>query len=107
MDRKLSLLVLGLALASAGLVGVACKDDSASSSDTPNDAGEGGTSSSGGPGDSGNGDSGDGGGIFCGQPAGCFCGTPTTQEQFLNRCTKATALPVNLNVKPATKTDIP
>jgi hypothetical protein len=50
----------------------------------------------------------DGGGdTACSKPAGCFCGTPTTQEQWLNRCTNAAALPVNLTVKAATQTDIP
>jgi hypothetical protein len=41
------------------------------------------------------------------KPAGCFCGTPTTQAQWLNRCTTSAALPVNLNAKPATTADIP
>ena len=41
------------------------------------------------------------------KPAGCFCGTPTTQAQWLNRCTSSAALPVNLTVKPATTADIP
>lgn len=41
------------------------------------------------------------------KPAGCFCGAPTTQAQWLNRCTSSAALPVNLTVKPATAADIP
>ena len=41
------------------------------------------------------------------KPAGCFCGTPTTQAQWLNRCTTATALPVNLTVPAATTANIP
>jgi len=47
------------------------------------------------------------GGACPNKPAGCFCGTPTTQKQFLNRCTNAAALPVTLTVPPATLTDLP
>jgi hypothetical protein len=49
----------------------------------------------------------DGGGGCTNKPVGCFCGTPATQQQFLNRCTNAAALPVTVTVKPATTADIP
>jgi hypothetical protein len=41
------------------------------------------------------------------KPVGCFCGTPTTQKEWLNRCTESTALPVNLTFTPATTANIP
>lgn len=41
------------------------------------------------------------------KPAGCFCGTPKTQADFLNRCTNAAAIQVNLTVTPATTANIP
>lgn len=92
---------------SAGAFVVACTDDSSNTS-TPTVFNPGGGTDSGTtpnetP-DSGNSTT-DGG---CpNQPAGCFCGTPTTQKEWLNRCTKSAALPVNLTVKPATTADIP
>ncbi len=103
-------LVLGAVLAIASLVVVACNDDSGTSNGTTsgnpfnNPGTDSGTTSSGGN-DSGPTPGTDGG---CpNKPAGCFCGTPTTQKEFLNRCTNAAALPVNLTPKPATTTDIP
>ncbi len=41
------------------------------------------------------------------KPSGCFCGTPTTQKEFLNRCTNAAALTVKLTPKAATTADVP
>ena len=96
------------ALVFAALTVFACSDDSSSASNTQNpfvpvDASASTTTT---------GDSGasqvtttDGG---CpSKPVGCFCGTPTTQAQWLNRCTTATALPVNLTVPAATTANVP
>ncbi len=48
------------------------------------------------------------GGVQCSnKPVGCFCGTPTTQAQFLNRCTTSTALPFTITFKAGTATDLP
>lgn len=101
IKRNSVIVAVFVVLASAAAV-VACSDDSSSTNPTPfgpsanNDSG---ASTEAGPGT-------DAGGCT-NKPAGCFCGTPTTQQQFLNRCTSAVALPVNLTVKPATVTDIP
>jgi hypothetical protein len=46
------------------------------------------------------------GGTCPNNPPNCFCGTPTTQAQFLNRCTTSKGVAVNLTVKPATTADI-
>ena len=106
MNRQVLLVCAAVFVGSFGLLAAACDDGSSGSSSgspfTPGaDSGPG--ASSGNP-DSGPGTT-DGG---CpNKPAGCFCGTPTTQAQFLNRCTNATALPVNLTVPPATTADIP
>ena len=108
--RTFALIALAIAVSTASAM-IACSNDDStavngSSSGNPLNPG----SDSGLPtGDSGGTDSstptGDGG---CpNKPAGCFCGTPTTQKQFLNRCTNAAALPVNLTPKAATTADIP
>ena len=105
MTTKLFIVLFGFVL-------VACGDDSSTTTNNANNSPfdpapaatlpDGGTpgSSSGNPATTG-----DGG--VCGQPAGCYCGTPTTQQQFLNRCTTAAALPVTLTVKPATTANVP
>lgn len=109
MNSRIQIVVAFAFLAlSAGAV-VACSDDSASpvggaSSGNPLNPGS----------DSGTPPAKDDGGPTPGtdggcprKPAGCFCGTPTTQKEFLNRCTNAAALPVTLTPKAATTTDIP
>jgi hypothetical protein len=108
MNRALLIaLTAGTAVAAIAAFG-ACSDSSPSNTNQP--AFNPGGTSGGTPVDGGNGTSGgpsttDGG---CpNTPAGCFCGTPTTQQQWLNRCTTAAALPVSLTVKPATTADIP
>lgn len=106
MNHKILLVCASVLVGSFGLLAAACDDGSSSSSSgnpfTPG-ADSGPTTPSGSQ------DSGptttDGG---CpNTPPNCFCGTPTTQAQFLNRCTKSIALPVNLTVPPASTTDIP
>ena len=102
------LITLTFAALSACVV-VACSDDSATSNrvstgnpldptvgNPPPPATDGGTRQ--GPGTDGGCPS---------KPAGCFCGTPSTQKEFLNRCTTAAALPVTLTPKAATTADIP
>ncbi len=89
---------------------VACNDDTGtgpnnSSGFNPGTPGDGGGSSSGALPDGSTDDS--DGGACSNTPAGCFCGTPTTQKEFLNRCTKSAAIKVDLQVKPATTADIP
>ncbi len=41
------------------------------------------------------------------KPAGCFCGTPSTQKEFLNRCTTSVALPFSTTFKAGTAADLP
>ena len=109
MKKNLSFLAILAVVSIGGIAVVACSDDSstpgASSSGTLNpDSGSSGSSGSS-SGTSGSSGTTDGG---CpNTPAGCFCGTPTTQAQFLNRCTTATALPVNLTFTPATSAQEP
>ncbi|MDB4944709.1 MAG: hypothetical protein JWP97_4243 [Labilithrix sp.] len=108
MFKKNSLLVIGAALALSAATFIACSDDTGSASTSggsPLNPGDGGTS--GAVDAASDGSTASDGGTCTNKPAGCFCGTPTTQVQFLNRCTNATALPVNLAVKPATTSDIP
>jgi hypothetical protein len=104
--QTFSLVLIGvLALGAATAAG--CTDDSASSSSSGNPFNPN-TSSSSGSSTTDGGVPADDSGTGCSnKPAGCFCGTPTTQQQWLNRCTNAAALPVNLTVKPATTADIP
>jgi hypothetical protein len=95
---------LALALSTAAFFG--CSDSSSSTNGTNNAFNPGGSSTSPDGGSSNTADtSGDGG--ACSKPANCFCGTPTTQQQWLNRCTQSAALPVTLTVKAATTADIP
>jgi hypothetical protein len=110
MNKQNSVLLLALVLAASASALAACSEDSSSSNTSsvnpfspPANTDSGAPSSSGGP------EAGPGtdGGACSGKPAGCFCGTPTTQAQFLNRCTNATALPVIATVKAATTADIP
>ena len=106
---KLKALLLSSLLAVSAVALVACDDD------TSNKVNGGDTFNPGGGSDAGNeqpGENPDGGptttdGGCPNKPAGCFCGTPTTQAQWLNRCTSSAALPVNLTVKPATTANIP
>ena len=109
MKNRIQIVVAFAFLALSAGTFVACTDDSSTAvggtsggnplnpgtdSGTPNPTGDGGPN----PGT-------DGG---CpNKPVGCFCGTPTTQKEFLNRCTNAAALPVTLTPKAASTTDIP
>jgi hypothetical protein len=117
MNRAiLSALTAGFVISAIAAFG-ACSDDTASTSTqqpafTPGVGnGVGGPSTSGSTPDAGGSTATSGGPSTSGgcpnTPAGCFCGTPTTQAQWLNRCTTAAALPVSLTVKPATTADIP
>jgi len=106
--RNFKLLGAATLLFVAAMTVFACSDDSASTNNTNNpfvpvDASATNTGDSGA--NNGTDTTTDGG---CpNKPAGCFCGTPTTQAQFLNRCTTATALPVNLTVPAASTANIP
>ena len=107
MNHKVIFVCAAVFAGSFGLLAAACDDGTSGGTSSGNPftpAGDSGPSTS-----SGNPDSGptttDGGCLNT--PANCFCGTPTTQVQFLNRCTKATALPVTVTAPPASTTDIP
>lgn len=113
MKNHFSILAIASVLAFGGIAVIACSDDSSgtptgsSSGSTLNpDSGQSSSGTSGTSGTSGSSGSTDGG---CpNTPANCFCGTPTTQAQFLNRCTTAAAIPVTgETVKPATTANIP
>ena len=110
MFKRTPILVTFAFLTLAAGTFVACTDDSSSavggaSSGNPlnpgTDSGTPPVTGDGGPGP------GPGPGGCPNKPAGCFCGTPTTQKEFLNRCTNAAALPVTLTPKAATTADIP
>jgi hypothetical protein len=111
MNTKLLLSIMGLGLATA--FAVACSDDSATTNNAQNPFTpaatnqDGGAASSSGAAASSSGTGTSSGSAACGKPAGCFCGTPTTQAEFLNRCTNSAALPVTDTSKPATLTDVP
>lgn len=108
---KLKALLLSSLLAVSAVALVACDDDTSNKvngGDTFNPGG--GTGNDSGtdqPADTTDGGSDTPDGGCTNKPAGCFCGTPTTQAQWLNRCTNSAALPVNLTVKPATTANIP
>ncbi len=107
--RKFKLIGAFGAFVVAAMTVFACSDDSSSANNTQNpfvpvDAAASTTPT----GDAGpNGDSTTDGGCP-NKPAGCFCGTPTTQKEFLNRCTEASAVKVVLEpFTPATTLNIP
>lgn len=105
MFNRAILFTTVLAVSAAAFV--ACSEDSTSKVNGGNPFNPGGGSDSGSPTDNTDGGPGTTDGGCPNKPAGCFCGTPTTQQQWLNRCTNSAALPVNLTVKAATTADIP
>lgn len=95
------------AVASFLALGAVAGCDDSDSSNNPFNPGGGGDAGR----DSGGADAGDGGsnpdGGCSNTPTNCFCGTPTTQAQWLNRCTKSAAIPFTKTVKPATTANLP
>lgn len=116
MNTKAIVGIFALVLAASGSALLGCSDDSGS---TPNNnnpfdpststssSGTSGTSGAGTSGTSGTSGDATSGNPACGKPAGCYCGEPASQANFLNRCTSAAALPVDLTVKAATIANVP
>ena len=110
MNSRNTILFALAALAIGAASVVACDDGAATSNGTSSGNPLNPGTDAGGPGpgtDGGGPGPGTDGGACPNKPAGCFCGTPTTQKEFLNRCTNAAALPVTLTPKAATTADIP
>ncbi|WP_394820724.1 hypothetical protein [Pendulispora albinea] len=89
-----------------GMAAVGCSDDNPSGPGGPGGPGprDSGTIDSGNKPDGG---SDNDGGACSNKPAGCFCGKPTTQAQWLNRCTSSVALPFTKTFRAAAATDLP
>ena len=104
--------VAALSIASMSLLSAGCSDDPATTTDAgtifkpPTDSGPTTNPDTGVPATDG-GNTADTGTPCSNKPAGCFCGTPSTQAQFLNRCTTSTALPFTTTFKAGTATDLP
>jgi hypothetical protein len=109
--RSIVVALSGAVLAISAVASVGCTDDTGSTNNNVAAFNPGAGGPAAGPSASASGGASSGGptteGGCSNKPANCFCGTPTTQQQWLNRCTNASALPVTLAVKPATTADIP